>query len=104
VRLYLSVLLPVLFKDELSLEPLVLVLSPPPVLASLSLVLRHPGGLTFLYGKIPYGKIKRNNNKNETESLGCFGQGKNVTNLFGCGKLKTSWLNFRLLTTSENKK
>ena len=52
MRLYLGVLLPVLFEDELSLEPLVLVLSPPPVLASLSLVLRHPGGLTFLSGKV----------------------------------------------------
>ena len=38
---HLSVLLPILLEHELSLQPLVLVLPPPPVLSSLSLVLRH---------------------------------------------------------------
>ena len=41
----LGVLLAVFLEDELTLEPLVLVLSPPPVLASLSLVLGHFEGL-----------------------------------------------------------
>ena len=39
--IYLGVLLAILLEDELSLQPLVLILSPPPVLSSLSLVLRH---------------------------------------------------------------
>ena len=37
----LGVLLPVLLEDQLTLEALVLVLAPPPVLSSLSFVLRH---------------------------------------------------------------
>ena len=38
---HLGILLAILFEDELSLEALVLVLPPPPVLSSLSFVLRH---------------------------------------------------------------
>ena len=38
---YLGILLAILFEDELSLQALVLVLPPPPVLSSLSFVLRH---------------------------------------------------------------
>ena len=44
----LGVLLAVLLEDQLTLEALILVLSPPPVLASLSLILRHSGPLTWL--------------------------------------------------------
>ena len=44
----LGVLLPVLLEDQLTLEALVLVLAPPPVLASLPLVLRHDS-LNCLY-------------------------------------------------------
>ena len=38
---YLGILLPILLKDQFSLDSLVLVLSPPPILSSLSLVLGH---------------------------------------------------------------
>ena len=41
---YLGVLLPVLLEDQFSLDSLVLVLSPPPILSSLSLVLALRGG------------------------------------------------------------
>ena len=41
----LGVLLAVLLEDQLTLQALVLVLSPPPVLTSLSLVLGHLVGL-----------------------------------------------------------
>merc|ERR1719180_645891 len=44
---HLSVLLPILLEDQLSLQPLVLVLPPPPVLSSLSLVLRHCSNVGF---------------------------------------------------------
>merc|ERR1719370_960240 len=38
---HLGILLAVLFEDQFSLKALVLILSPPPVLSSFSLVLRH---------------------------------------------------------------
>ena len=39
--MHLGILLAVLLEDQFSLQALVLILSPPPVLSSLSLVLRH---------------------------------------------------------------
>jgi hypothetical protein len=39
--LYLGILLAVLLEDQLPLQPLVLVLPPPPVLSSLSFIFRH---------------------------------------------------------------
>ena len=44
----LGVFLTILLEHELSFEPLVLILSPPPVLSSLSLVLRHCSALCLL--------------------------------------------------------
>ena len=41
LRLYLGILLAVLLEDQLPLQPLVLVLPPPPVLSSLSFIFRH---------------------------------------------------------------
>ena len=42
-HMHLGIFLTILLENELSLQPLVFVLSPPPVFSSFSLVLRHLG-------------------------------------------------------------
>ena len=46
--LYLGILLAVLLEDQFPLQPLILILSPPPVLSSLSFIFRHFVFLLFI--------------------------------------------------------